>query len=126
MNTDAPECKITQKETDDALLLVCEVEANPSVVDFQWMLDNGTYDANIVNKGPTSTISLIASPEYFGKYKCFANNSIGMSVPCERVISGKFIRFTLYILLDFRNTSKRYTHNAYTRTQEIQRDFLLQ
>ncbi|CAG7834604.1 unnamed protein product [Allacma fusca] len=88
----APECTITQKESDDALLLVCEVEANPGVVDFQWMLDNGTYDANIVNKGRTSTISLISTPEYFGKYKCFANNSIGLSVPCERVISGSWIR----------------------------------
>jgi hypothetical protein len=65
------------------------VNANPGVVDFQWMLDNSTYTEKIISKGLTSSITLIASPEYFGKYKCFANNSIGMSAPCERVISGK-------------------------------------
>jgi len=86
---------------------VCEVNANPGVVDFQWMLDNSTYTEKIASKGLTSSITLIASPEYFGKYKCFANNSIGMSAPCERVISGKrelhFIRpfFRFYLNLRF-------------------------
>ncbi len=54
------------------------------------MLDNNTYTEKIINKGLTSSITLIASPEYFGKYRCFANNTIGMSASaCERVISGK-------------------------------------
>lgn len=70
------------------MLLVCEVEANPAEVDFLWMLENNTYTENVKNKGLTSTITLIASPEKYGKYKCFANNSIGMSTPCERAITG--------------------------------------
>ncbi|ODM99879.1 Hemicentin-1 [Orchesella cincta] len=84
----APECTITPKEEDDDMLLVCEVEANPGEVDFLWMLENRTYSENVKNKGLSSTITLIASPDNFGKYRCFANNSIGISAPCERVISG--------------------------------------
>jgi hypothetical protein len=86
---DIPECTITPKEVDDEMMLVCEVTSNPAQVDFQWMLDNNTYPEKVQNKGLLSSITLIASPEFFGKYKCFANNSIGMSAPCERVISGK-------------------------------------
>lgn len=71
------------------MLLVCEVQANPGEVDFIWMLDNRTYTENVKNKGMSSSITLIANPDYFGNYKCFANNSIGMSSACERVISGK-------------------------------------
>ncbi len=75
------------------MLLVCEVQANPGEVDFIWMLDNRTYTENVKNKGMSSSITLIANPDYFGNYKCFANNSIGMSSACERVISGKAIKF---------------------------------
>lgn len=86
--TDIPECTISPKEVDDEMMLVCEVESNPAQVDFAWMLDNSTYLEKVQSKGLSSSITLIASPEFFGKYKCFANNSIGMSAPCERVISG--------------------------------------
>ncbi|XP_035702985.1 uncharacterized protein LOC110843952 isoform X6 [Folsomia candida] len=82
-----PECTISPKEVDDEMMLVCEVESNPAQVDFAWMLDNSTYLEKVQSKGLSSSITLIASPEFFGKYKCFANNSIGMSAPCERVIS---------------------------------------
>ncbi|XP_035702981.1 uncharacterized protein LOC110843952 isoform X2 [Folsomia candida] len=88
-----PECTISPKEVDDEMMLVCEVESNPAQVDFAWMLDNSTYLEKVQSKGLSSSITLIASPEFFGKYKCFANNSIGMSAPCERVISaGSWIR----------------------------------
>lgn len=80
------------------MLLVCEVDANPAQVDFHWMLDNATYPEKVHSKGLSSSITLIASPEFFGKYKCQVNNSIGTSAPCERVISGNLIQnlFTLY------------------------------
>lgn len=85
----APECSITRKEEGDDMLLVCVVEANPGEVDFMWMLENRTYTENVKTSGLSSSITLIASPDNFGTYKCYANNSIGMSAACERYINSK-------------------------------------
>ena len=89
---DIPECTITTEEVNDDRILVCSAKANPGIVDFHWWLGNATYDDpdNVVKKGLRSELKLINSPEYFGNYKCFANNSVGMSNSCEFIISGKF------------------------------------
>ncbi|XP_071450004.1 uncharacterized protein nrm [Hetaerina americana] len=87
-----PECGITQTEVNGKLVLICRASANPGEVDFFWRIKNGseneTVEENVESGGPLSSIlTLETRVENFRTYLCFANNSVGMSIPCERDVT---------------------------------------
>ncbi|XP_046400693.1 hemicentin-1 isoform X3 [Ischnura elegans] len=87
-----PECGITQTEVNGKLVLICRASANPAEVDFFWRIKNGseneTVEENVESGGPLSSIlTLETRVENFRTYLCFANNSVGMSIPCERDVT---------------------------------------
>lgn len=89
--SDRPECGITKKEVDGKLVLVCQAHANPPEVDFSWKIknENETIEDNIEKSGLQSLLTLETRVENFRTYLCFANNSVGMSIPCEMDVTGK-------------------------------------
>ncbi|KAG8232214.1 hypothetical protein J437_LFUL010516, partial [Ladona fulva] len=87
-----PECGITQTEVKGKLVLICRASANPEEVDFFWRIKNGseneTVEENVESVGPLSSVlTLETRVENFRTYLCFANNSVGMSIPCERDVT---------------------------------------
>lgn len=88
---DKPECGITQTEENGKLILICTANANPTDVDFTWKIknENETIDENIRKDHLKSFLTLETQMENFRTYLCFANNSVGMSIPCERDVTGE-------------------------------------
>ncbi|CAB3363001.1 Hypothetical predicted protein [Cloeon dipterum] len=84
-----PECAITQREMEGKLVLICNASANPTDVDFTWKIknENETIEENVETRGLVSILTLESRVENFRTYLCFANNSVGMSIPCERDIT---------------------------------------
>ncbi|XP_039278812.1 uncharacterized protein LOC111055569 [Nilaparvata lugens] len=84
-----PECGITQSEMDGKLVLICTAHANPTEVDFTWRIknENETIEENIEKRGLQSFLTLETRVENFRTYLCFTNNSVGMSIPCERDVT---------------------------------------
>ena len=76
--------------------LVCEVRANPHVVDFTWMLDNTTLTGeshDIQLNGVNSVLTLDTSIyPITGVVYCYVNNSVGVSTPCQISVEGMSIR----------------------------------
>lgn len=72
-------------------MLECTVVANPPDVDFTWKIknENETIEENIVKDGLRSFLTLETRVENFRTYLCFANNSVGMSIACERDVTGE-------------------------------------
>ena len=68
--------------------IICEVTANPKLVDFTWMLNNATLTADLVHMGLQSILTVDAAAHTTGVYFCYANNSAGVSTPCEINIEG--------------------------------------
>lgn len=97
---DAPECSITTAEKDGSPALVCTAHANPQEVTFTWKVresnDTSIESANIIQEGLRSYLILDSSVDR-RTYLCYANNSVGISVPCERDVAGKEIIFTNYL-----------------------------
>lgn len=89
--TDKPECAITQAEMDGKLILTCSTSANPPEVDFTWRIknENDTIEENVEKKGQSSILTLESYVENFRTYLCFANNSVGVGIPCERDVTGE-------------------------------------
>nr|XP_023026368.1 titin-like [Leptinotarsa decemlineata] len=89
---DAPECSITTVDRDGNPSLVCTAQANPSDVSFVWRVRelNETFieTNNIIQEGLKSFLLLDSSVDNFRTYLCYANNSIGVGVPCERDVAG--------------------------------------
>lgn len=87
-----PECGITQSEVNGKPVLICQAHANPTEVDFTWKIknENETVEDFIENRGLQSHLTLESRIENFRTYLCFANNSIGMSIPCERDVTGTY------------------------------------
>ncbi|XP_049814950.1 hemicentin-1 isoform X1 [Schistocerca nitens] len=85
-----PECAITQAEMDGKLVLTCSTSANPPEVDFTWRIknENDTIEENVEKKGQSSILTLESYVENFRTYLCFANNSVGVGIPCERDVTG--------------------------------------
>ncbi|XP_024084206.1 hemicentin-1 isoform X2 [Cimex lectularius] len=85
-----PECGITKKEVEGKLVLICQALANPAEVDFTWKIknENETIEDNIEKNGLQSLLTLETRVESFRTYLCFANNSVGMSIPCEMDVTG--------------------------------------
>ncbi|XP_075211633.1 neuromusculin isoform X7 [Lycorma delicatula] len=85
-----PECGITQTEKDGKIVLICTAKANPPEVDFTWRIknENETIEENVEKKGLKSYLTLDTRVENFRTYLCFTNNSVGMSIPCERDVTG--------------------------------------
>ncbi|XP_013161702.1 PREDICTED: hemicentin-1 isoform X3 [Papilio xuthus] len=86
-----PECGIKQIEKDGEQLLVCTAHANPAEVSFKWKLKNDNdsiTDERIWQSGLQSFLRLSTSVEVYRTYKCYANNSVGVSEPCERGVEG--------------------------------------
>lgn len=85
-----PECGITQTESSGRQVLICTAHANPGQVDFTWRIknENETVDDPIENRGLESYLTLESRVDNFRTYLCYANNSVGMSVPCERDVTG--------------------------------------
>ncbi|KAK6619008.1 hypothetical protein RUM44_003390 [Polyplax serrata] len=86
-----PECAITQTEQNGKQVLICTAHANPTEVNFMWKIknENETVEDLIEDKGLQSFLTLESRIENFRTYLCFANNSVGMSIPCERDVTGK-------------------------------------
>ncbi|XP_074027941.1 neuromusculin isoform X4 [Leptinotarsa decemlineata] len=88
----APECSITTVDRDGNPSLVCTAQANPSDVSFVWRVRelNETFieTNNIIQEGLKSFLLLDSSVDNFRTYLCYANNSIGVGVPCERDVAG--------------------------------------
>ncbi|XP_074027945.1 neuromusculin isoform X7 [Leptinotarsa decemlineata] len=87
----APECSITTVDRDGNPSLVCTAQANPSDVSFVWRVRelNETFieTNNIIQEGLKSFLLLDSSVDNFRTYLCYANNSIGVGVPCERDVA---------------------------------------
>ena len=96
---DKPDCKIKQSEDDGRILLTCVADANPADVSFVWKVGNETTRRDIseaedgdffIERGSlTSTLSLEATPDSFGTYFCYVNNSMGRGSPCEIDLTSK-------------------------------------
>lgn len=89
---DKPECSITKTEIDNKHVLTCTAMANPKIVDFTWRIkgENDTLENNIEKKVGKSFLTLDSRDENFRTYFCYANNSVGVSIPCELDVTGKF------------------------------------
>ncbi|KAJ0170416.1 hypothetical protein K1T71_013787 [Dendrolimus kikuchii] len=82
-----PECGIQQTELDGEQVLVCTANANPDQLTFYWKLKNDNdslTDEKIWHQGLQSFLRLSTSVDVYRTYLCYANNSVGMSKPCER------------------------------------------
>ncbi|TRY71608.1 hypothetical protein TCAL_03134, partial [Tigriopus californicus] len=85
-----PECQIEQNEDDGYIVLTCEALANPEEVTFGWHRVNATVlDEDVTSNGLISQVRLDPSPDNFGTYYCYVNNSIGAGQPCEIDVQGK-------------------------------------
>jgi hypothetical protein len=71
--------------------LICEVKANPKLVDFTWMLNNSTLTTDIVHMGLQSILTIDGPPPVSGVYYCYVNNSVGLATPCEINVEGNFL-----------------------------------
>ena len=88
--TDKPECAIKQSEDDGYILLTCEALANPEDVTFGWRKENETItEDDFEHDGLASKMRLDPTPESFGTYFCYVNNSVGQGVPCEIDVQGR-------------------------------------
>lgn len=89
----APECGITQVESEGEQLLVCTALANPGTGDalkFDWKLkdENDTLtDEKVWQDGASSYLQLPARPVKYRTYLCVATNSVGPSRACERDVA---------------------------------------
>ncbi|XP_045036805.1 hemicentin-1-like isoform X2 [Daphnia magna] len=83
-----PECSITLREMEGKTRLICEVHANPKLVDFMWMLNNATLTTDIVHMGLQSVLTIDGPAPTSGIYYCHANNSVGFGTPCEISVEG--------------------------------------
>lgn len=86
-----PECGITQSEIDGFQVLICTANANPTEVTFTWKIknDNDSLTDEVIRQhGLQSHLRLSTSVGQFRTYLCFANNSVGISIPCERDVTG--------------------------------------
>ncbi|XP_049882020.1 hemicentin-1 isoform X5 [Pectinophora gossypiella] len=86
-----PECGIKQIEMDGEQVLVCTAHANPLEVSFSWKLKNDNdslTDEKIWQSGHQSFLKLSPSVGVYRTYLCQANNTVGMSRPCERDVVG--------------------------------------
>ncbi|XP_059086621.1 hemicentin-1-like isoform X5 [Tigriopus californicus] len=84
-----PECQIEQNEDDGYIVLTCEALANPEEVTFGWHRVNATVlDEDVTSNGLISQVRLDPSPDNFGTYYCYVNNSIGAGQPCEIDVQG--------------------------------------
>ncbi|XP_057364590.1 B-cell receptor CD22-like isoform X9 [Daphnia carinata] len=83
-----PECSITLREMEGKTRLICEVQANPKLVDFMWMLNNATLTTDIVHMGLQSVLTIDGPAPTNGIYYCHANNSVGFGTPCEISVEG--------------------------------------
>nr|XP_037875884.1 uncharacterized protein LOC101737333 [Bombyx mori] len=82
-----PECGIQQTNIDGEQVLVCSAKANPAEVSFMWKLKNvndSLTDEKIWQAGTQSYLRLSPGVDVYRTYLCFANNSVGVSRPCER------------------------------------------
>ena len=77
-----------QLEDDGDILLICQSDANPTQVTFEWNKGgNVTLEDNIEHDGLVSNIRLEATQSSFGTYYCYVNNSKGQGV-CEIDVQG--------------------------------------
>ncbi|CAH2061672.1 unnamed protein product, partial [Iphiclides podalirius] len=86
-----PECGIKQIEKGGEQVLVCTAIANPSEVNFSWKLKNDNdslTDEKIWQSGLQSFLRLSDGVSLYRTYICHANNSVGVSEPCERGVEG--------------------------------------
>uniref|UniRef100_A0A1B6LS03 Ig-like domain-containing protein n=1 Tax=Graphocephala atropunctata TaxID=36148 RepID=A0A1B6LS03_9HEMI len=85
-----PECGITQTEVSGKVVLICTATANPAEVDFTWKVknENETIEDNVEKVGLQSFLTLETRVENVRTYLCYANNSVGSSIPCERDVTG--------------------------------------
>ncbi|XP_050555939.1 hemicentin-1 isoform X6 [Spodoptera frugiperda] len=91
-----PECGIKQTDIDGVQVLVCTAHANPSTVSFFWKLKNDNdslTDEKIWQQGAQSYLRLSTSVDVYRTYLCYANNSVGMSRPCERDVMANLESF---------------------------------
>lgn len=90
--SDKPECNIKQIEDDGYILLSCESRANPEDVTFGWRKENETIaEEDFEQEGLISELRLEPSPESFGTYFCYVNNSVGPGEPCEIDVQGEMM-----------------------------------
>lgn len=96
--------------------LICEVHANPKLVDFMWMLNNATLTTDIVHMGLQSVLTIDGPAPTSGIYYCHANNSVGFGTPCEISVEGIdcFIAFFFSCLFKYTcvSTNKRNTGSS--------------
>ncbi|GLV32173.1 neuromusculin [Carabus blaptoides fortunei] len=87
-----PECVITQTEYNGNPALVCTAHANPREVTFTWRVKgmNETPEdmRSVEQQGLKSFLLLDSSVDTFRTYVCYANNTVDVSVPCERDVAG--------------------------------------
>lgn len=88
---------------DGKLILTCSAKANPPDVGFAWRIKNENYtiEENIENKGHQSILTLDSYVENFRTYLCFANNTVGTGIPCERDVTGKTFTFDTFYNHEF-------------------------
>lgn len=87
----APSCTIETVEYDGVSTLECTAHANPQDVTFTWKIkgDNDTLEGSLMSqKGVKGYLKLDPNVESFRTYQCFVNNSVGISAPCERDVTG--------------------------------------
>lgn len=122
---DKPECAITQTDIDGNPALICTANANPKEVTFTWRvkgLNETPDDMNSIRQhGLQSYLILDSGVDQFRTYLCYANNSVGVSIPCERDVAGKLLRIDkiFRIPLDFyvqKHNDSEYGRSSRSKT----------
>ncbi|XP_071034421.1 hemicentin-1 isoform X2 [Parasteatoda tepidariorum] len=89
-----PECSISETTNDAGEpVLVCKADGFPNKINYTWSKDNETLDIEDqydLDASPEDykVYLLPDSAERYGMYVCVAINDVGMSDPCERLVSG--------------------------------------
>ncbi|GIY16743.1 b-cell receptor CD22 [Caerostris extrusa] len=88
-----PECTISETNNEaGASVLMCKADGFPTKINFTWSKDNETlddeFDMDSENDDYSVYILPAAATERYGLYVCIAINDVGVSKPCERMVSG--------------------------------------
>ncbi|XP_055947498.1 B-cell receptor CD22-like isoform X2 [Argiope bruennichi] len=87
-----PECVVSETTNEAGVaILMCKADGFPTKINFTWSKDNETLDDEFDMDSEAddhSVYVLPSSAERYGLYACIAINDVGVSRPCERMVSG--------------------------------------
>ncbi|XP_025836986.1 hemicentin-2 isoform X4 [Agrilus planipennis] len=87
-----PECSIQSADYEQNPAIMCSAHADPQEIGFIWKIqgvnDSIINPSLIYQEGLKSYLLIDPSLDTVRTYQCFANNSVGISEPCEYEVTG--------------------------------------